>query len=102
MASLCGSLEIERYASSVANGCLGDLNFNSIQWALMFGNNERLYDLDNKHYWGYPFIQAMNGKGMDQFIPRSHRISDSDMHPNELGHELIARRYYEQYAKVYS
>ena len=30
------------------------------------------------------------------------RISDSDMHPNELGHELIARRYYEQYAKVYS
>jgi len=102
MASLCGSLEIERYASSVANGGLGDLNFNSIQWALMFGNNERLYDLDNKHYWGYPFIQAMNGKGMDQFIPKSHRISDSDMHPNELGHELIARRYYEQYAKVYS
>jgi lysophospholipase L1-like esterase len=44
----------------------------------------------------------MNGKGMDQFIPKSHRISDSDMHPNELGHELIARRYYEQYAKVYS
>ena len=101
MSSLCGSIEIERYMKAL-DAVGGDFNFNTVQWALMFGNTEGLYDLDNKHYWGYPFIQAMGGKGMDQSIPKSHRISDLDMHPNELGHELIARRYYEQYAKVYS
>ena len=101
MSSLCGSIEINRYMRT-ADAVGGRFTFTSVQWALMFGNTEGLYDLDNKHYWGYPFIEAMGGKGMDQNIPKSHRISDLDMHPNELGHELIARRYYEQYAKVYS
>jgi WD40 repeat protein len=101
MSSLCGSVEMNKYMNTL-DVVGGTFTFNSIQWALMFGNIEGLYDLDNRHYWGYPFIQAMNGKGMDQSIPKSHRISDSDMHPNELGHELIARNYYEQYAKVYS
>ena len=40
--------------ASITGDTGGTFTFNSIQWALMFGNTEGLYDLDNKHYWGYP------------------------------------------------
>lgn len=101
MSSLCGTVEIDKWEKSL-NAIEGDFNFTPSIWALMFSKCEGLYDLDTNHYWGYPFIKAMGGKGMDQNIPQSYRISESDAHPNEMGHELIARNYYEQYTKVYS
>lgn len=102
MAPLCGSIEIARYKQSL-NMIEGVFNFTYEQWAMMYEKINELYDLDPKHYWGYPFLKALDGDIMAQSINvREYRMSNEDVHPNAKGHEWIAREFYELYEKIYS
>jgi len=51
---------------------------------------EYLWENESANIIGFPFIRSAGGIIVDDFIPRQGRISESDHHPNELGHKIIA------------
>lgn len=103
MSPLCGGFDLSKY-QQVENSFDGRIEWTEVEWHIAYGRIEELYDLDREHYIGYPFMKSFYGFHLQREITDDHsrRISDKDSHPNESGHEEIARYYYEQYTKVYS
>lgn len=101
MAPLCGQLEISTF-KQVQNSFNDKLPFSESQWTVMYGAIEELYELDSNHYIGFPFMTSLGGNTFKHMLENHHIISKSDHHPNADGHEFIARKFYEQYTKVYS
>ena len=101
MAPICGAITLQKY-----NQCLPsigrELSATAIQWAVMFGSVDGLYDLKANHYIGHPFLDDFGGFVVQDMLTPKLRISNVDPHPNAEGHELIARKFYEQYTKVYA
>jgi|GEM_PF-2157977 len=100
MAPLCGNISLEKYRQ-VENSFDSEIPWTEVEWHIAYGRINALYDLDKKHYVGYPFLKSLHGFLLNDKI-KGKEISDLDSHPNAEGHELIARKYYEQYSKAYS
>ena len=101
MSSLCGSIRLAKY-NQIQRSFEREMTWTEIQWHIMYGRIKELYELDKDHYIGYPFMKGLHGWQFHDIIKNEDMISDRDTHPNANGQELIARYYYEQYAKVYS
>ena len=44
-----------------------------------------------ENIYGFPFNKKMKGKDLDMFLNDDERISKEDQHPNEKGHQKMAR-----------
>lgn len=101
MSGLCGSVNLAKF-KQIQPSFKNEMTWTETQWHIMYGKIEELYELDKDHYIGYPFMKGFMGWQFHDVLKREYQISDLDSHPNADGQELIARYYYEQYAKVYS
>lgn len=62
----------------------------------------RYFDsLDDPRFVGYPGMNSIGGYCMDEILRENHRISEDDMHPNDEGHKVFAKKLYEEYVKIY-
>ena len=100
MAPICGSITLAKY-HQIENSFDSKIPWTEVEWHIAYGRINELYDLDKNHYIGYPFLKSLHGFLLNDKI-KGKEISDLDLHPNAEGHEYIARKYYEQYSKVYS
>lgn len=80
------------------------------QIAVDFMNTENFDDVDPKTCLGWPWLEELGGtfpthqtSGFVQYDDGTspYRIPE-DHHPNALGHQLIAEKFYEFYVKKYS
>lgn len=97
--------------TTIANQLGRDYDYKELEARIAgdFLNTSNFDDVDSKTCLGWPWLEELGGTFPTHFTsgwrmhgPNSLTISEEDGHPNALGHQLIAEKFYEFYVKNYS
>jgi len=68
--------------------------------------NKHLIEIKKETFIGWPGVRELGGNALDYFLSKEDRLNPvegplRDTHPNEKGHELLSKIYYNRYKELY-